>query len=115
MKRLKFVLTMAALALVSLPAFAQQPGPGGDWHGPHPGMFLVPFVMLLALIGFVTVIMVLVRLFSRSGHRSWRDHDGPGYRGQWGGRSAIDIVEERFARGEIDKAEFEEKRKLLGR
>lgn len=31
------------------------------------------------------------------------------------GRAAFDILEERFARGEIDKAEFEEKRKLLGR
>ena len=26
-----------------------------------------------------------------------------------------DILDERFARGEIDKAEYEEKRKLLGR
>lgn len=35
---------------------------------------------------------------------------GPG-----GGRAALDILDERFARGEIEKAEFEEKRKLLGR
>ena len=28
--------------------------------------------------------------------------------------AALDLLEERFARGEIDKAEFEEKRKLLG-
>jgi len=69
MKRLRRVLTMSALALVSLPAFAQDPGPGSNWHGPHPGMFFAPFAMLLALIGFVTVIMVLVRLFSRGGHR----------------------------------------------
>jgi putative membrane protein len=128
MKRLGFVLTTAVIAFVSLPAFPQQQGPGnagaaqtvfpagpmwpGGWHGPHHGMFLAPFVMLLALIGFVTVIMILVRLFSR---RSWRGRGGPGYRGQWSGRSAIDIVEERFARGEIDKAEFEEKRNLLAR
>ncbi len=31
------------------------------------------------------------------------------------GRAALGILEERFARGEIDKAEFEKKRKLLGR
>ncbi len=115
MKRIQsIILTMAAIALVAMPAFAQQPGPDG-WHGPHPGLFFAPFVMLLALIGFVTVIMILVRLFSFSGHRRWRGYYGPGYRGQPGGRSAMDIVEERFARGEIDKAEFEEKRRLLAR
>jgi hypothetical protein len=35
---------------------------------------------------------------------------GPGH-----GRAALDILDERFVKGEIDKAEFEEKRKLLGR
>jgi putative membrane protein len=34
-----------------------------------------------------------------------------------GGRSptALDILNRRFARGEIDRAEYDEKRKLLGR
>ncbi len=29
-------------------------------------------------------------------------------------RTALDILDERFARGEIDRAEYEEKRKLIG-
>jgi putative membrane protein len=30
------------------------------------------------------------------------------------GRTPIDILKERFARGEIDKDEFEERRRVLG-
>jgi putative membrane protein len=31
------------------------------------------------------------------------------------GRSALDTLDERFARGEIDRADYEERRKLLSR
>jgi len=132
MKRLGTSILTGVLALAAFPAWAQQtppaggnPGPGygyyGMWHhdgwGWHPGIFLAPFVLLLALIGFVALIVWLVRWASGGYYHGWH-HQGhhhlygphPGR-----GRAALDILEERFARGEIDKAEFEEKRKLLGR
>jgi putative membrane protein len=68
---------------------------------------LFPFIMLLALIGTVALIVWLVRWTSYGpyhGRNPWLAHR----------RRAIDILEERLARGEIGKEEFEEKRKLLG-
>jgi len=38
-----------------------------------------------------------------------------GYAHDSRGHAALDILEERLARGEIDKGEYEEKRKLIGR
>jgi len=115
-------VTSAALTLLTLPVFAQQagqvqPGPfpmrpyGPMWH---PGMMVMaPFVLLLALIGFVTVILAVARFLGYRTRPRWQGF-GP-YRGPGRGAQALDIVEERFARGEIDKAEFEEKRRLLAR
>jgi putative membrane protein len=56
-----------------------------------------PFILLFALIGVIAIIVWVV---------------------QWAGdsrrnRTALDILNERFARGEIGKAEYEEKRKLM--
>jgi putative membrane protein len=121
MKRLANAILAGGLALAALPAWAQQnpppganPGPsfayGPMWHhgfGWHPGLFLAPFVLLLALIEVVALIVWLVRWASGGYPQHWQP---PGH-----GRTALDILEERFARGEIDKTEFEEKRKLLSR
>ena len=75
----------------------------GGWY---PGFFIGPVVMVLILIGFVAIIVSLVRWFS---HTHDRHHNVVG------GSRALDILEERFARGDIDKAEFEDRRRLLGR
>jgi len=118
------------MALLAMPAWADQgSAPAGAsapmyeyehmWHhgwGWHPGMFLAPFVMLLALIGIVALIVWLVHWANHGAYR--HGHYGCPYCGHGRfrhGRPGLDILEERFARGEIDKAEFEDKRRLLGR
>jgi putative membrane protein len=77
--------------------------PGWDLH---PFMMVVPIVSifgLLILVGIMLIFMWLVR---------WGTHFHP-FHGRGG--ASHDILEERFARGEIDKAEFEDKGRLLSR
>ena len=125
-------------AVATLPALAQQQGstptpsvptapygyPYGHmmWAGGGPGRgpFLIigPIVAVLAIIGLMAIFVWLVRWATRGhpflGH-GFR-HGGCPYCGGPGrGRAALDILDERLAKGEIDKTEFEEKRKLLGR
>ena len=114
----------------ALPALAQQqsppsnPGPGYG-HGPmmwgwgggpgwgwHPFMMIGPVIGLLVIVGIMAIFIGLVR-WATHGH-ILHPH-GPYSRFGYRDRSALDILEERFAKGEIDKAEFEEKRKLLSR
>ena len=68
-------------------------GPGLGFGIPGLGPILVWVLIILAVIG-------LVRAFSGK---------GPG-----NGKSARQILDERFARGEIDRQEYEEKKKALG-
>ena len=64
-------------------------------------------LVLLAGIGAAAIFVWLVR---------WATRGYPFYeQGIRRGHAALDILEERFARGEIDKAEYEDKRKLIGR
>ncbi len=95
-------LATAALAVVSAPAFAQQPG---FYHGPHMwggwGWFLGPLTMVLFLALVVTLVVLLAR---------WFGGNGDGGRSS---RTALDILKERYARGEIDKDEFDDRRRTL--
>jgi len=79
-------------------------GWGGGWYG----MILGPFFMILVLAAVIALVVLLVRWLG----------------GPWQGpasqtpepprRTPNDILKERFARGEIDKEEFDERRRLLG-
>lgn len=132
MDRLLSFLPSWMVAILSTPALA-QPAPGTGAQGPyppygrmmwgswgwgwHPGMVFGPIVIVLALVGTIALIASLLRWTAFGGfHRQgfYRHGGRCPYCGHGGGRAAIDILDERLARGEIDKTEFEEKRKLLG-
>ena len=97
--------------LVCAPAFGQQSlGPGygphmwgGGWHW----MFFGPFMMIIFIAIAVAVVVLIVRWLGGTTHV----HPPPHVPSR---KEPIDILKERFAKGEIDKEEFEERRRVLG-
>ncbi len=70
--------------------------------------FIGPLGMLLWFIFWVLVIILVADLL----RRFW----GGSKRGSWDGwksSSALDVLKERYAKGEIDTAEYEERKKTL--
>ena len=64
-----------------------------------------PLTMLAFLGGLIVLIVFLVRWL---GGGTFPRQEPPPQR-----RTALEILQERFAKGEIDKQEYEEKRRLL--
>jgi putative membrane protein len=77
---------------------------GGGWYG----MIFGPLFMILVLAAVIAVAVLIVR--SLGGPR--QGTAPPSYPPP--SRTPLDILKERFARGEIDKNEFEERRRVLG-
>jgi putative membrane protein len=75
------------------------------WDGGWYGMIFGPLLMILVL----TVVVVVAVLMVRALGGGWRGAAPPHYPG----RAPMDILKERYARGEIDKDEFEERRRML--
>jgi putative membrane protein len=109
----KAILTALLPVLLGLPGPAMaQPGEGywgpqmmwGGWL--H--MFFGFLMMLLFLGILVGLVVLVVRWLGSSEHSPFRQATGPG------ARSPLDILKERLARGEIDVAEYEERRRALG-
>lgn len=73
-----------------------------SWYG----MIFGPIMMILVLATIVTVVVLLIRWLGGSG-------SGQFFPPQRAQQAALDILEKRFAKGEIDKDEFEEKRRIL--
>lgn len=84
-------------------------GPGMmGWNGGWYGMFFGPLFMILTLVVVVGAIVFLVQWLGGT----WQGLQPPRHLPP--GRTPLDILKERFARGEIDQKEFEERRRVLG-
>jgi len=78
---------------------------GGGWYGM---MIFGPLFMILVLALVIAVAVLLVRWLGGA----WPPAQPPHH--ILPGRTPLDILKERYARGEIDKEEFEERRRVLG-
>lgn len=103
----------AAVSLIGLAGGAAlADGTRGDWahHSMMwggwgwTGMILGPLMMIAVLAAAIAVAVLLVRWIA--GGPAAKTAGRPG-------TTALDILSERFAKGEIDKEEFEERRRVL--
>ncbi len=109
--------TAGAMAFMVGVASAQTPSDAGR-YAYHPGMWwdggwgpmmmFGPLFMILFLAVLIAAIVLLVRWLGGPGQTTMPSNPAPP------GRTPLDILKERFARGEIDKNEFEERRRVLG-
>jgi putative membrane protein len=74
----------------------------GYFFGPLGVLGAVLMILWWALI--IVAIISLIRFLRGDKHQRWR---------RFGGDSAMELLRERFAQGEIDKAEFEERKREL--
>lgn len=112
------ILAVDSIASTPTLAWAQQQPPGSyryacgpsmmDWGGGWYGMIFGPLFVTLVLGLAIAVVVLLVRWPNGRWHSSQPpDHARPAH-------APLDILRERYARGEIDKEEFEERSRVLG-
>lgn len=99
-----------AVVIASVAAHAQtSPDHPYYWHDGwgwgH--MILGPLMMIVFIAVVVVVVVLAVRWLGGAGHSAAAPPHAPP------GKTPLDILSECFARGEIDKDEFEERRLIL--
>ncbi len=75
------------------------------WGWGH--MILGPLMMIVFIAVVIVVVVLAVRWLGGAGHGAAAPPHAPP------GKTPLDILSERFARGEIDKDEFEERKRAL--
>lgn len=93
-------MPMSAWAQASSPNYGSHMWDGG-WHG----WFFGPIMMIIFFAVAVAIVVLLVRWLTGGAQNKVPPSSH--------GKSPVDILKERFARGEIDKEEFEERRQVL--
>ena len=104
----------ATVTMVPAWAWAQTPaaplygyGPSMMWGWGWSSMIFGPLFMILVLAAVIVVAVLAVRWLGGP----WQAGGPPPL--PPASRTALDILNERFARGEIDQAEYEAKRRLV--
>lgn len=106
--KLKYALLAATAGLMPLSAQAQtyeRSGWGHGWDWGWGGMMFGGVMMIVFWGGLIALIVLAVRSFGGG--------SAQGHAASASGKTARNILESRFARGEIDKAEFEERKRAL--
>lgn len=106
----KFYLPCLLSLLFALPgteAMAQGGRPDWMWHSSWSWGHMI-FGMAMMILFWGTIILLIVLLV-----RWLWGHGGPHAPAAPGRDTALDILKERFARGEIDQKEYEARRKTL--
>jgi putative membrane protein len=98
-------LTAAAPALAQTRAQPPYRGPGMMGDGGWGGWLFGPLTVVLLVVAVVVLAVAAARWLGASGKTT----GGP----QPAHKTALDILKERYARGEIDSDEFREKRRLI--
>jgi len=114
---MRAILLVPGSILVALPALAQDAppgwrhGPGMMWDGGWSmgWMFLGPLMMILFVAAIVVLVVVALRWLTGGGQGGGHAAPPPAA----SGRAPLDILKERFARGEIDEEEFKRRRRIL--
>ncbi len=112
MDRLRVRIATVVTALgASMPAWAQSQQ--GGYYGPHMmwggwyGMFFGPLMMIIFIAAVIALVALAIRWLG-GGHHSGQQQPSTS------STKPLEILRERYASGDIDKEEFEERRRVLG-